>query len=93
MKISHCAVRSDAVRQWRVKGSRTGSNRLKGEVGRMGQGGGADCVLLPLSASNLQPGAYNVKSAARDRDSGVEVEEVSQHVASIAMMKEKELEQ
>ena len=48
-----------------------------------------------MCARNLQAGAYGIKFAARDRsnDSGLEVEEVSQYVASMAMMKKKELEQ
>ena len=54
----------------------------------------ADGLLLPLLARNFQPGAYGFMFAAKDRgsDSGVVMEEVSQHVASMAMMEKKDLE-
>ena len=59
-----------------------------------------------MSASNLQTGTYDISKSeaeqlcsnqfvSRDRssNSGVEVEEVSQYVASRATMRKKELEQ
>ena len=51
-----------------------------------------DGALLPLLDSHLQPRAYNIRFAARDRCTGswVEVEEVSKNVGSMTMMEKEE---
>ena len=65
-----------------------------------GQGAGqqrqrADGVLLPLVARDVPPGASGVMTMAMERgsDSGVEIEEVREYVASMGMMPREHKEQ